>query len=159
MNKIGVAVNNSRFITEERLWQVASLHARTMTETEIAQELTKRGIQASQPTVHRDIQTLKERSQRFIFDLARSDISFHYKQRLNSLDEAKREAWKIYNNEGTTVKEKLLALKLIITSDETAFKLLNEGPAVLAMQNMEARLEEVEGEAAVDQSNVVDQEQ
>jgi hypothetical protein len=146
MNKISVAVNNSKFEVDERLRQVASLHARSMTEAEIAEELIKRGVQTSQPTVHRDIQTLKERSQRFIYDLAKSDIAFYYKQKLQSLDEAKREAWKIYNDEGTITKDKLLALKLVILADETAFKLLNEGPAVLAMQTMEDRPSQVEAE-------------
>jgi len=119
-----------------------------MTETEIAEELTKRGTPTSQGTVSTDIKALKVASQRFIFDLARSDIAFYYKQKLQSLDEAKREAWKIYNNESTMTKDKLLALKLIIMSDETAFKLLNEGPGILSMQVMENRLSRIEQEEA-----------
>lgn|SRR5215216_1783041 len=143
-----MSANNSRFLIEDRRRQVASLLARSMTETEIAEELTKRGTPTSQGTVSTDIKALKVASQRFIFDLARSDIAFYYKQKLQSLDEAKREAWKIYNNESTMTKDKLLALKLIIMSDETAFKLLNEGPGILSMQVMENRLSRIEQEEA-----------
>jgi len=113
-----------------------------MTEMEIGKEL---GI--SQPTVHRDIKALKEQSLTFVFNLAKSDLAYYYKQKLDSLDEAKREAWKIFNQEDTPNKEKLLALKLIIMSDEIAFKLLNEGPAVLAMKSLEDRLAQIEQEA------------
>lgn len=113
--------------------------ARSKTQTEIAHELG-----CDQSTVSDDIRALKEMSQRFIFDLAKSDLSFYYKQKLDSLDEVKRECWRIYNADSTTTREKLLALKVIISSDETAFKLLNEGPAILAVRNLEERLSRVE---------------
>jgi len=106
MNKSSVALNNSNLHIEERRRQVASLLARSMTETEIGKQL---GI--SQPTIHRDIEALKEKSLRFVYDLAKSDLAYYYKQKLDSLDEAKREAWKIFNKEDTPNKEKLLALK------------------------------------------------
>jgi hypothetical protein len=83
-------------------------------------------------------------SQQFVFDLAKSDLVYYYKQKLDSLDEVKREAWNLYNASETLNKEKLLALKVIVASDETAFKLLNEGPAVLAIKSMEERLANVE---------------
>ena len=83
-------------------------------------------------------------STRFVYDLAKSDLAFYYKQRLDSLDETKREAWKIYDSQDATKKDKLLALKIVIASDETAFKFLNEGPAVLALRSLEERLTQVE---------------
>jgi hypothetical protein len=83
-------------------------------------------------------------STRFIYDLAKSDLPFYYKQKLDSLDEVKSEAWKLYNSSEASNKEKLLALKVIVASDETSFKLLNEGPAVLAINSLEERLSEVE---------------
>jgi hypothetical protein len=60
-------------------------------------------------------------------------------------EEAKKESWKIYNDETVPVREKLLALKLIIQSDETRFKLLSEGPSVLAIKTLEDRLNKIEG--------------
>jgi IS30 family transposase len=46
-----------------------------MTETEIAKEL---GV--DQSTISRDIKVLKELSQRFVYDLAKSDLAYYYKQ-------------------------------------------------------------------------------
>ena len=55
--------------------EVASLIAQSMTETEIAKEL---GV--DQSTISRDIKVLKELSQRFVYDLAKSDLAYYYKQ-------------------------------------------------------------------------------
>lgn len=137
-----MASNNQKFAIEERRRQVASMLAKSKTESEIAKELN-----ISQPTISIDIKALKEMSTRFVYDLAKSDLSFYYKQKLDSLDQVKREAWKLYDSTETTIKEKLLALKIIVASDETAFKLLSEGPAILAIKSLEDRLSCVEGTA------------
>jgi len=134
-----VTVNNSKYAIEARRRQVASMLARSMNESEIAKELN-----ISQPTISTDIKALKEMSTRFVYDLAKSNLSFFYKQKLDSLDEVKREAWKIFNSESTSTKEKLLSLKIIVSSDEVSFKLLNEGPAILSINSLEKRLTEVE---------------
>ena len=109
-----------------------------MTETQIAQAL---GV--DQSTISRDIRALKEMSQRFIFDLARSDLAYFYKQSLDGIGEAKREAWRISDSD-VPVREKLLALKIIIQSDEARFKLLTEGPSIMNMKSMEDRLNRLE---------------
>ncbi|MDQ3966834.1 MAG: transcriptional regulator [Thermoproteota archaeon] len=66
--------NNYHFKIEERRRQVASLLAQSMTETEIAEQLD-----VDQSTISRDVKALKEMSQRFVFDLARSDLAYYYK--------------------------------------------------------------------------------
>ena len=61
------------------------------------------------------------------------------------IDEANRESWKIYLDDNKLpIKEKLLALKVIIQSNESKFKLLSEGPIVLAVKSLEERLERIE---------------
>ncbi len=95
-------------------------------------------------TVSRDIQALKSGSQQFVYDLAKSDLAYYYKQSIDGIEEAKKESWKIYNDGTVPVREKLLALKIIIQSNETKFKLLSEGPSVLAIKSMEDRLSKVE---------------
>jgi Trp operon repressor len=42
-----------------------------MTERQIASQLN-----VSQPTVHRDVEALKQMSQQFVYDLARSDLAY-----------------------------------------------------------------------------------
>lgn len=136
--------NNYHFKIEERRRKVASLIAQSMTESEIAEKLD-----VDQSTISRDVKTLKEMSQQFVFDLAKSDLAYYYKQSIDGIEEAKKEAWKIYNNNNgsSSVKEKLAALKLIIESNEARFKLLSEGPSVLAIKSLEERLNKIEIEA------------
>jgi IS30 family transposase len=130
-----------KFKIEERRKKVASLLAQSMTEAEIAQELN-----VDQSTINRDIKALKELSQQFIYELAKSDLAYYYKQCIDEIEEAKREAWRIYhnNNNEVSVKEKLSALKLIVESNEARFKLLSEGPSVLAVKSLEERLNKIE---------------
>jgi len=78
-------------------------------------------------------------SQQFVYDLAKSDLAYYYKQSLDGIEEAKKEAWKIYNDEAVADREKLLALRLIMQADETRFKLLSEGPALLAIKSLRTR--------------------
>src|SRR5215208_4522460 len=129
------------FKIEERRRKVASLLAQSMTESEIAKQLN-----VDQSTISRDVKALKELSQKFIYDLAKSDLAYYYKQSIDGIEEAKREAWRIYhdNNNQVSVKEKLAALKLIVESNEARFKLLSEGPSVLAVKSLEERLNKIE---------------
>jgi hypothetical protein len=114
--------------------------AQSMTESEIAQEL-----KVDQSTIS-NVKALKELSQQFIYDLAKSDLAYYYKQSIDGIEEAKREAWRIYHddNNQVSVKEKISALKLIVESNELRFKLLSEGPSILAVKSLEERLNEIE---------------
>jgi DNA-binding transcriptional ArsR family regulator len=124
---------------EERRKEVASLLAKSVSETQIAHQL---GV--DQSTVSRDVKVLKKMSQRFVYDLAKSDLAYYYKQSIDGIEEAKKESWKIFYDEAVSVKEKLFALKIIIQSDEARFKLLSEGPSVLAVKVLEDRLTKIE---------------
>jgi IS30 family transposase len=108
-------VHNSKI--EERRRRVTSLLAQSLTESEIAQEL---GV--DQPTISRDVKTLKELSQQFVYDLARSDLAYCYKQCIDGV-EVKRKTWFIFRNELQNPKDKLLALKLIRECNEAKFTL------------------------------------
>jgi transcriptional antiterminator len=131
--------NNNKFKIEERRKEVASMSAQSMTETEIAEKLN-----VDQSTISRDVKALKEMSQQFVFDLAKSDLSYYYKQSIDGIEEAKEEAWRIHKDNNTSFREKLAALKLIIEGNEARFKLLSEGPSVLAMKSLEDRLNKIE---------------
>jgi Trp operon repressor len=124
---------------EERRRRVASLLAKSMTETEIAQEL-----KVDQSTISRDAKALKELSQQFVYDLAKSDLSYYYKQCIDGIEEAKREAWKMIRNNSLSEKDKLLALKLIKECDESKFGLFKDGPAIVSVKSLEERLNKIE---------------
>jgi len=137
MNK--VTVSTHKFEIQERRRQVASLVARTKTENEIAQQLN-----VNQSTISRDVKILRQLSQKFIYDLAKSDLAYYYKQCIDGIAEANKEAWRIYLDDEVPLKEKLAALKIIIQANESKFKLLTEGPSILAMKSLEERLNTLE---------------
>jgi len=118
---------------------VASLVARARTESEIAQQLN-----VNQSTISRDVKILRQLSQQFIYHLAKSDLAYYYKQCIDGIAEANKEAWRIYQDDEVPLKEKLAALKIIIQANESKFKLLTEGPSILAMKSLEERLNTLE---------------
>lgn len=116
------------------------LLSRSFTATEIAQQL---GVDRS--TISRDIKVLKADAQQFVYDLAKSnDLAYYFKKSLDGIEETKKEAWRIFYNQTVSVRDKLLALRLIVMSERSGFELLMNGPGVLAMKNMEDRLSRVE---------------
>ncbi len=141
MDNLSSTLNNLKFKfnIKERRKQVASLLSRSVTETEIARQL---GV--GQATISRDVKELKRTCQQFVYDLAKSDLAYEYKKSLDGIEEAKKEGWRIFNNPFVSVRERLLALKIIMQADATRFKLLSEGQSVLAMKTMEERLENIE---------------
>jgi hypothetical protein len=121
---------------------VATMLAQSMTETEIAQEL-----KVDQSTISRDIKVLKLLSQRFVFDLAKSDLAYYYKQCIDGIEEVRRKGWEIFkgqnnNNSNLTPKDKLLASKVIRECNEAKFALFKEGPSI--MHILEERLQTIE---------------
>ena len=142
MHNLSSGLHNLKinFNIKERRKQVASLLSRSASESEIA-----RSLGVDQSTISRDVKYLKSEAQRFVYDLARSDLAYYFKNSLDGIEEATKESWKIYNDHSVPTREKLLALKLIIASSEAKFRLLTEGPGVLSMKSLEDRLNRIEG--------------
>ena len=126
---------------------MASLLAKCKTQTEIA-----RILGFDQSTISDDVRALRLDSQKFIFDLAKSDLGFFYKQCIDGLQEAKKQAWLIHDRYATAPesnytehhKLRLAALKLVIEIEVEKFRLLESGPNILAVHAMSQRLEEIE---------------
>jgi IS30 family transposase len=132
----------NKFKIEERRRQVASLLAQSMTESEIAQKLN-----ADQSTISRDIKALKQMSQQFVFDLAKSDLAYHYQQCINGIEEVRRKAWELIRDDNKEeqhqsliLKDKLLVLKLIKECEEGKFALFKDGPSILNVKSLEERI-------------------
>src|SRR5215210_3438877 len=138
--------NNYHFKIEERRRKVASMLAQSMTETEIAEELN-----VNQSTISRDVKVLKEISQQFVFDLAKSNLAYYYKQCINGIEEVRRKAWELLREHNVeeqtsslTPKDKLYALKLIKECDEGKFALFKDGPSIMNVKSLEERLTKIE---------------
>jgi uncharacterized protein YerC len=155
MHKLSTSLHNSkdgnstknRFKIEERRRQVASLLAQSITESEIAKKLN-----VDQSTISRDIKALKHMSQQFVFDLAKSDLAYHYQQCINGIEEVRRKAWILIRDDEEekgqqrllTLKDKLLILKLIKECEEGKFALFKDGPSVLNVKSLEERIYQIE---------------
>lgn len=126
------------FKIEDRRRKVGSLLAQSMTESEIAQTL---GV--DQSTISRDVKALKELSKQFVYDLAKSDLAYGYKQCIDGVEEVKRYAWSMFKNEQLGTKEKSV-LKLIKECDEAKFALFKDGPAIMNLRSLEERLNKIE---------------
>jgi hypothetical protein len=99
----------------------------------------------NQSTISRDTKALKELSQRFVYDLAKSDLAYYYKQCLDGIEEVRRRGWEIFNmTVKLTPRDKLLALKVIMECNKAKFELFKEGPAILQVKDMEGRLQKIE---------------
>lgn len=127
------------FKIEERRKRVTSLLAQSMTESEIAQE-----IGVDQSTISRDVKALKELSMQFVYDLAKSDLAYGYKQCIDGVEEVKRYAWSMFKNEQLGSKDKLSILKLIKECDEAKFALFKDGPTIMNLKSLEERLDKIE---------------
>ncbi len=133
-----------KFKIEDRRRKVSTLLAQSMTETEIAHEL-----KVDQSTISRDIKALKKLSQRFVYDLAKSDLAYYYKQCIDGIEEVRRKGWEIFkgqnnSNSNLTPRDKLLALKVIKECNEAKFALFKEGQSIMHINSLEERLQTIE---------------
>lgn len=93
---------------------------------------------------------MKEKSQRFVFDLAKGDLTYYYKQCIDGMDEIRKEVWSLYKygdwSQGVhlSVKEKIAALRLLKDCNKAKFTLLEKGPSVLNLKGMEEKLDNIQ---------------
>lgn len=136
MHNLSEALHNLKI--EDRRRKVSSLLAQSMTESEIAQML---GV--DQSTISRDVKVIKELSKQFVYDLAKSDLAYGYKQCIDGV-EVKRYAWFMFKNEQLVTKDKLSVLKLIKECNEAKFALFKDGPTIMNLKSLEERLDKIE---------------
>ena len=124
--------------------------AQSITESEIAKKLN-----VDQSTISRDIRALKQMSQQFVFDLAKSDLAYQYQQCINGIEEVRRKAWELIRRDeekeeekqqrqSLTLKDKLSILKLIKECEEGKFALFKDGPSILNVKSLEERIYQIE---------------
>ena len=131
---------NGKFEIEERRRKVASLLAQSFTESVIASQL---GV--DQSTISRDIKVLKEQSQQFVFDLAKSDLAFYYKQCIDGIEAVLGKGWEMFNYDSDLKsKDKILALKVIKECYESKFTLFEKGPSIMNVRALEERINQIE---------------
>ena len=109
---------------------------------EIAKELN-----VDSATVSRDIKYLTAESQNYLNDLARSTLPFLYQTSISGITNILKECWSIYestNNNNNNNFQKLAALKLPKECHESIFKLVDEGPSVMYLKQLQEKLIQVQ---------------
>jgi DNA-binding Lrp family transcriptional regulator len=137
-----------KFDVDLRRKQIASMLAQSMSETEIAEKL---GVGIA--TVSRDVKALREMSRQFVFDLAKSDLAYHYVKSIDVVEAVLKRAWDIHNSDNTkSVRDKLLALKIIVEANKSRYELFERGPSTMNLMAMGERLDKIENRQ-IDQGN------
>ena len=134
MHKSRYRLHNKKYLIDDRRRQVSMLLSQSLSETEIATQLS-----VNQSTISRDIKILKEMSLQNIHDLA-----FLYEQSILGIEAVKKHTWDILKEQDLTVRDRLYALKLIKECNESKFNLFKEGPSLLNIQTLENRLNQIE---------------
>lgn len=120
--------------------EVASLLAKALTEDQIAQKLN-----VDQTTISRDVKYLKALAQNFVYDLAKIDLAYHYKESIDGIQEVKRRVWfMLDNNKLQNPRDQIPALKLAKECDEAAFNLFSQGPSIMNIKALEERVNRIE---------------
>jgi hypothetical protein len=93
-------------------------------------------------TISRDTAYLVAQSQDYLNGLAKETLPFMYQTSIEGIRDVIKECYTIYqsNDSGINMYHKLAALKLIKECNEATFKLLDEGPSVLVMRQLQERL-------------------
>ena len=132
--------NNQAVIRErrEKLW---TLLTRGMKTYEIAKELN-----VDNSTVSRDIKYLTAQSQNYLNSLAKETLPFMYQTSIEGIRSILKECWTIYQSQDLRINmyQKLAALKLAKECNEAIFNLVDEGPSVMYLKQLQERLLQIE---------------
>ena len=108
---------------------------------EIARELN-----VDSATVSRDIKFLTTHSRNYLNDLAKSTLPFFYQTSIEGIRSVMKEGWNIYQSEDKTINwfQRLAALKLIKECNEATFRLIDEGPSVMYVKQLQEKFLQIE---------------
>jgi hypothetical protein len=109
-----------------------------MKRYDIAKEL---GVDPT--TISRDTTYLVAQSQNYLNDLAKSTLPFMYQTSIEGIRDVIKESWNIYqsnDNKSINMYQKLAALRLIKECHESVFHLLDEGPSIMYVKQLQERL-------------------
>jgi IS30 family transposase len=104
---------------------------------EIAKEL---GV--GQSTVSRDIKHLTVQSHDYLNDLAKETLPFMYQTSIEGIRDILKQCWTIYQSEDKSINwfQRIAAMKLAKECNEAIFHLVDEGPSILAMKQLQQEM-------------------
>ena len=94
-------------------------------------------------TVSRDIAYLAAQSQNYLNELAKSTLPFMYQTSIEGIRTVMKGCWIIYESTDNNF-QRLAALKLAKECHEAVFNLLDAGPSIMALKQMQEKLSQIE---------------
>ena len=134
-------MKNSRLVIDDRRQKVWGLITKGLRGYEIAKALN---VDAA--TVSRDVKFLTAESQNYLNDLARSTLPFMYQTSIEGIRSILKECWSVYQSDDIKIDwfQRLTALKLAKQCHESIFHLVDEGPSVMYLRQLQERLSQIE---------------
>ena len=133
-----MGINYNRLVIQERRQKIWTLITRGMKGYEIAKVL---GVDPA--TVSRDIAYLAAQSQNYLNDLAQSTLPFMYHTSIEGIRSVMKECWNIYESTDNNF-QRLAALKLAKECHEAVFKLVDEGPSIMYLKQLQEKVIQIE---------------
>ncbi|MFZ0328534.1 MAG: helix-turn-helix domain-containing protein [Nitrososphaeraceae archaeon] len=135
------SIRNNKSVINERRQKLFALLTRGMKGYEIAKELN-----VDSATVSRDIKCLTVESQNYLNSLAKETMPFMYQTSIEGIRSILKECWTIYQSQDLRINmyQKLAALKLAKECNEAIFNLVDEGPSVMYLKQLQERLLQIE---------------
>jgi hypothetical protein len=89
---------------------------------------------------------LAEQSQNYLNSLAKETLPFTYQTSIEGIRDVIKESWNIYQSEDKSINtyQKLGALKLIKECHESLFHLLDEGPSIMYVKQLQEKIIQIE---------------
>jgi hypothetical protein len=139
MSNLGRPKPHSARQIRERREKVLILISKGYHQTDIAKEL-----HVDRNTVMRDIKELNQWTRRGLYDMAKQSLSTMLYSCLIGLNEAEKEAWRLYNNENNDPEfsnwHKMAALRLLIDINKSKFRMFSDGPAFMEIGRLQSEL-------------------
>ena len=95
---------------------------------------------------YRYSRTAATESQNYLNNLAKETLSFMYQISIDGIRDVIKECWNIYQSEEMSINmyQKLTALKLIKECNEAVFHLIDEGPSIRYLKQLQEKLIQIE---------------
>jgi len=134
-------MKNTKPAIDERRQKLWALLTKGMKGYEIARELN-----VDDSTISRDIKHLTAQSQNYLNDLARSTLPFMYQTSIEGIRSILKECWNIYQSDDSKINwfQRLSALKLAKECNESIFNLMDAGPSIMCLKQLQERLALIE---------------
>ena len=97
-------------------------------------------------TVSRDIKFLTAQSQNYLNSLAKETLPFMYQTSIDGIRAILKECWHIYQSDDEKINyfQRLSALKLTKECHESIFNLMDAGPSIICLRQLQERLKLIE---------------